>query len=336
MIFPKRLRSGEDPAQADAREADPIPFPESWYALAASATLKPGHVRSLRFLDRDWVLFRDDGGRPGLIARHCPHMGADLSEGRVRGRNLVCPVHQWGFTPEGGCNAKLPPGQSEDAVLPSLAVEDWAGILFAFAAPAAGYGLPRHLLPSDVRFSRCTSTPFPFHWMLPALNTFDLSHFSRIHHREFTGEPEITSDGPDHLAVRFSARVLTHRLRDRIFKALGFGRFEVSIDCWGGLLLIMRNHTTRVGAVIGAEPIGPFQSRLYIATFGMDASKGWLSRILLPAKLEIGRIATHAFLNADVPVLKGMRPRAGVLVAGQDDGVIRFWKYFHGLPKVSG
>jgi hypothetical protein len=263
-------------------------------------------------------------------------MGADLSEGCVRGRNLVCPVHQWGFTAEGACNARLPSGQSEAAVLPSLAVEDWAGILFAFAAPAAGYGLPRHLVPSGARFGRGTFVPFPFHWVLPALNTFDLSHFSRIHHREFTGEPEITSGNPDHLAIRFSARVLAHRLRDKVFKALGFGGFEVSIDCWGGLLLIMRNHTTRVGAVIGVGPIGPLRSGLYIAAFDLDAPKGRFARMLRPLKLEIARLATLAFLKADIPVLKGMRPRAGVLVAGQDDGVIRFWRFFDGLPKVAG
>lgn len=334
MIFPTRLRASKDSAQTVIGEAEAIPFPESWYALAISSSLKAGHRRPIRFIGREWVLFRDAHGKAGLIARHCPHMGADLSEGCVHGRNLVCPVHQWGFTAEGACTANIPPSQSEAANLPSLAVEEWAGILFAFAAPAAAYGLPRDLLPARARFGRAKRNPFPFHWLLPALNTFDLSHFSRVHHREFIRQPEITSGHADHLAIRFSARVLTRRLRDKVFNVLGFGTVDVSIDCWGGSLLIMRNHTTRVGAVIGVEPIGNFQSCLYMTTFGMDEAEGLSARALRPLQLEFGRIAMTSFLRADIPVLKGMWPREGVLIPGRDDGAIRFWAHFKGLPKA--
>lgn len=334
MLFSKRIPFRKPSEAVGVSETEAIPFPEAWFALATSASLKLRAHRPIRFLDKDWVLFRDERGRAGLVARYCSHMGADLAQGCVRDRNLVCPLHQWGFSSEGACNSDITPGLSESTILASLTVQEWAGIIFVFPAPSAAYGLPRKFVPAFARFSRVRRVPCPFHWLLPSLNTFDISHFSHIHHREFVGAPQITSESPDRLAIRFTARVLAHRLRDRIFLALGFGCFEVSIECWGGVLLVMRNHTTGVGAVIGVTPIGPCASELYLSTFNLAEPKGLLARMLTGLKLELGRIATLAFLQADVPALKGMRLHAGVLIPGKDDGVIRFWKFFHGLPKV--
>jgi phenylpropionate dioxygenase-like ring-hydroxylating dioxygenase large terminal subunit len=49
------------------------------------------------------VLFRDQGGALGLIARHCPHRGADLCYGRLEDNGLRCPFHGWHFDVTGQC-----------------------------------------------------------------------------------------------------------------------------------------------------------------------------------------------------------------------------------------
>jgi hypothetical protein len=45
----------------------------------------PRPVRAIRALGEDYVLFRDERGRLGLIDRGCPHRGADMAYGRLGG-----------------------------------------------------------------------------------------------------------------------------------------------------------------------------------------------------------------------------------------------------------
>ena len=60
-------------------------------------------VKALRLFGRDLVLFKDGGGRWGLLDRACPHRGADLSFGRREEDGLRCAFHGWKFAPDGRC-----------------------------------------------------------------------------------------------------------------------------------------------------------------------------------------------------------------------------------------
>ena len=49
------------------------------------------------------MLYRDIGGRIGLIDRHCPHRRADLSYGFVEERGIRCNYHGWLMDEAGRC-----------------------------------------------------------------------------------------------------------------------------------------------------------------------------------------------------------------------------------------
>src|SRR5947208_3158923 len=57
----------------------------------------------VRLLGQDFVLFRDNGGRLGLLDRDCPHRGADLAFGRLEDGGLRCAFHGWLFGVDGTC-----------------------------------------------------------------------------------------------------------------------------------------------------------------------------------------------------------------------------------------
>lgn len=69
--------------------------------LVPEMALRP--VKPVRILGQDFVLFRDDQGRYGLLDRDCPHRGADLSYGRREPEGLRCPFHGWMFDVNGKC-----------------------------------------------------------------------------------------------------------------------------------------------------------------------------------------------------------------------------------------
>jgi phenylpropionate dioxygenase-like ring-hydroxylating dioxygenase large terminal subunit len=49
------------------------------------------------------VAWRDAAGRPVVMPRYCPHMGASLALGRVVDGCLQCPFHHWRFDTSGAC-----------------------------------------------------------------------------------------------------------------------------------------------------------------------------------------------------------------------------------------
>ena len=75
-----------------------------WQPIATSAEMPTGGAPlPITVMSEDLVLFRDDKDRLGLIGRHCPHRGTDLSYGRVEDGGLRCLYHGWLFDIHGKC-----------------------------------------------------------------------------------------------------------------------------------------------------------------------------------------------------------------------------------------
>ncbi|WP_424813062.1 Rieske 2Fe-2S domain-containing protein [Roseococcus sp. YIM B11640] len=93
-------------------------------------------VRPVRALGQDFVLFRDEKGRLGLLDRDCPHRNADLAFGRLEHGGLRCSFHGWLFDVEGKCLET--PAEPESSTLcsrirqRSYPVVERSGVVFAY------------------------------------------------------------------------------------------------------------------------------------------------------------------------------------------------------------
>ena len=65
-----------------------------WLPVAMSSQLGDLPV-AVRILGEDLVVFRDRGGRAGLLHRHCAHRRASLEFGRIEERGIRCCYHGW-------------------------------------------------------------------------------------------------------------------------------------------------------------------------------------------------------------------------------------------------
>jgi len=96
-------------------------------------------VKPVQLLGENLVIFRDDQGRYGLIARACPHRGTDLAFGRLEDGGLRCAFHGWLFDVHGACLET--PAEPEGSVLcnnirqTAYPVLEKNGILFAYLGP---------------------------------------------------------------------------------------------------------------------------------------------------------------------------------------------------------
>ena len=87
-----------------------------WHPVALADELPDERpAKAVRVLGQDFVLFRDERGRHGLLDRDCPHRGADLAYGRLEDGGLRCLFHGWLFDVDGKCLET--PAEPEGSVL---------------------------------------------------------------------------------------------------------------------------------------------------------------------------------------------------------------------------
>jgi len=157
---------------------------ESWADRLANFTGKPTPVR---ILGEDLVMFRDGGGRPGLIARSCPHRGTSMEFGRVQERGIACCYHGWLFDVGGRClDMPAEPADSnfKDKVgITAYPVEEMGGLLWAYMGPGAPPLLPRFDVYGREDGVRAVENfgLWPANWVQICENSVDQAHTGILH-----------------------------------------------------------------------------------------------------------------------------------------------------------
>ncbi len=111
----------------------------NWINVCRSSDLDgPRSFRTVRIGTQEIVLLRDETGLLRAFHNTCRHRGSALcteSEGKLKGRLLVCPYHSWSYATDGrliGVPSKsLPPGfDKAEYRLYAVAAEEWRGFVF--------------------------------------------------------------------------------------------------------------------------------------------------------------------------------------------------------------
>lgn len=212
-------------------------FPSGWFRVGATADLRAGRAKPIRYFGRDLVLFRGRDGKARLLDAHCPHMGAHLAYGgEVRGDSIVCPFHGWRFDGAGRC-VEIPycrkiPAQATTGSWP---VREFCGQTLAYFSEDGG--TPSWECPEPARADPADWSPFRkvHHWPKTRAhieeftqNGLDMAHFPQVH----AGLP-ISQEG----LPRFDGPFLRfdHRLR---FPKTGTSGLAQQINAGLGLLLM--------------------------------------------------------------------------------------------------
>lgn len=99
-------------------------IPDLWYPIAISSDLTNKKPTSLRRFGQELVAWRDLDGKAVVQDARCPHKGANLADGWVKGNAVECPYHGFLFNGEGTCT--LTPAMGRNARIPgSLKIKSY-------------------------------------------------------------------------------------------------------------------------------------------------------------------------------------------------------------------
>jgi 3-ketosteroid 9alpha-monooxygenase subunit A len=87
-------------------EAAPLParYARGWHCLGLASEYKDGKPHSINIFGTRLVIYQGASGKLNILNAWCPHMGADLGLGEVKGESVVCRFHGWNWGADGVCN----------------------------------------------------------------------------------------------------------------------------------------------------------------------------------------------------------------------------------------
>lgn len=174
---------------------------EGWYPVCPSRALRRGRCRSFLVDRQRLVLWRGEDGRARALDAFCPHMGADLGNGRVVGNDLRCYFHQWRYDEQGALVdvPALPCGPLPRGVkLAAWPVEEKYGYVWVYSAPVASYPVPE---PPGLEGRTCVGTlvasPVLFaHHHVMMVGGIDLQHFATVHGLDVKFDFQVSEHSP--------------------------------------------------------------------------------------------------------------------------------------------
>jgi len=284
-----------------------------WQPIGGASELDADPIKPIRLLGEDLVLYRDRGGRYGLIDRHCPHRRADLSYGWVEETGIRCSYHGWLMDEAGRCleqpyeDTVSPKPSKAGCEVKAYPVKECAGLLFAYLGPKPAPALPtwepftwangfREIVLADV----------PCNWFQCQENSCDPVHFEWMHDNWGNRQRGETNAAPKHLKLKFEE--FEHGF---IYKRVREGQSEDDRYWTVGRVALWPN-----GFYLGSHfewrvPVDD-ENTLNIAWFFMRVPKGrepyvqervptWTS----PLKDANGRFITSHIINQDIVAWAG-------------------------------
>ena len=171
--------------------AAPIPaegenglYTQNWFPICLADELQPGKIVSREFLGGRVIAYRDTTGKAHVMSAYCPHLGADIGVGAVKGDNVQCPFHHWEYNSQGRCVATAigdhPPRAARLFKFPTI---ERLGLVLAFNGVTPLFEFPE-LFPeheSELNLQTFRAAVMDCDGWVFAANTPDMQHLKVLH-----------------------------------------------------------------------------------------------------------------------------------------------------------
>ncbi len=277
-----------------------VRFPQCWVFACRSRSLRVGGIVGVDTQGRRIAVYRGaDGGVRAVDAR-CPHLGSDLSAGRVAGLSIECPYHHFRFGGDGTCARSRLRTQVYHVV-------ERFGAVFVFVG-----GDPTFPFPDFPEVDQLTSAE-PLHWTLNTpwymvgANAFDARHFRAAHGRRLLGTPKVEAVGSSAMRVTYHYEIEGDGWVDRGIRWVSGSRVVFEVTSWCGNVLLVRAKFARdisLGVVV-VEP--GVEATDVTVIVNAEQAPGGAGRVLSTLRARLKRFAIRRMLLDDFRSLERLR-----------------------------
>ena len=304
-------------------------YPASWYWLGTQDefSVKP---KSLRIFGRDLVAYRDERKKVVVMDSRCSHMGADLSQGTVKGGQLKCPFHGWKYGTDGRCvsvpNASDVPKFARQR---TYAVEERNGCVYVFNRTKPLFPMPffYNQDPEEFVCGRPFSLIAKSTWYMISAHAFDVQHFETVHDRKLLGPPVIDCPTPFSRRCTHNSEVAGDTIFDRLLRTFAGSTVTVQLTIWGNNFCMVegkfQHATSRFFLMM--NPLDDGSTQIHGTVFRKRSRIPVLGALIDKIALETRRWFTGGYLNDENIRLGSPEYRPSTMVE-QDKEVV---DYFH-------
>ncbi len=167
----------------------PTRYPRGWFCIGAGYEFS-GEPTMLNYFGTSLVAYRGEESKElHVLDAFCPHMGANLADGCVKGDSVICPFHEWSWGSDGMCNdipyANSIPPRARIKSWPTMEVNE---LVYIWNDPDGGPPIPEQAIPEDPTVQEDGWTP----WVIRRVpipnnarelidNMADKAHFGPVH-----------------------------------------------------------------------------------------------------------------------------------------------------------
>lgn len=311
-------------------------YPASWYYVCTSKSLPAGRVIRLTLCGRQVVIFRGEGGLAGALEAWCPHIGTDLSLGRVVGESLECPNHHFRFDAAGAC-------VNQDLCAKAYPVEERFGAVFLFLGATALFPMPSFAGGMDLVSAEPMQWEVCTDWYMLVANPFDSRHFADTHDRRLVGPPRLRSPHEFALQLDMTYAITGASWTDRATRWLSGARVRLEVTAWGGNIAVARADfgADQSFGIMLVEPRysasgnGPLKTRVTVIVSAKRRGGSMIARMSDALRVRAKRFAIKRFLVRDARGVERLHYAQGGLRVG-DEMLARFLRWVAGLRQSPG
>jgi phenylpropionate dioxygenase-like ring-hydroxylating dioxygenase large terminal subunit len=297
-----------------------------WYFGLAARELRAGKLVHREICGEPVMFGRTGDGAAFALRDNCPHRGAPLSEGCMRGNDVECCYHGWTFDRDGKCTS-IPALVEDDSVdlgkitVQAYPVNERQGLIWVWVGDGDGADTPLPEVPDagDSAPQIVHELQFPVNIDQAVVGLIDPAHTPHVHESWWWRRPGERRDKEKHFAPTALGFDMTpHRAssNSKIYRLIG-GTPEVHIAF---ALPGIRIEHIRAGRnyYCGMTACTPLDDNRTMTTHLMWWSMPWLS-LFRPLAMPFVR----SFLGQDQAVFekqaRGLKWNPDLRLTGQPD-----------------
>ncbi len=222
---------------------NPQVISKGWYPFCPARQIPAGKCQSFDLFHQRIVIFRTQSGHLAALDAFCPHLGADLGNGRVVGEQIQCYFHQWEYT-TGGQLAKIACRQTLEPSLQKICnrsypVKEAYGMIWVFSATEATHDLPCPPTFENQKLDAwCLGEIelFVHHHVMMA-NGIDLQHFATVHNLDIEFDYQIQDQQNGVFDWTLKGLIPTNSFKGRLARYFLGEYFEYHVRFAGGSIV---------------------------------------------------------------------------------------------------